>query len=279
MRAATKIVTLITCLFYILIFQASNAHCEPERYIVGIVPQQSSAELAKIWGPLLTKLNSITGMDFVFETAYSIPAFEDRLADGKYDFAYMNPYHYVVFHDKAGYQALAKEKGVKIQGILAVPKDSPIQNIAGLNGLRVAFPAPASFAATILPLASLKQQGIQVEPFYVSSHDSVYLAVARGYFDAGGGIERTFNNMDPQVKDALRILWRTAQYTPHALAALPRVPEAAKQAFLHGLEELSQTPQGQELLANANFKGFEPAKDEDWNDIRDLNISSIGHIR
>ncbi len=247
--------------------------------IVGVVPQQSPAELARRWGPLLTRLGELTGLEFVFETAPSIPVFEERLAAGRYDFAYMNPYHYVVFHDKGEYQALAREKGVRIRGILVVPRESTIQDVAELKGKRVAFPAPAAFAATILPLATLKSLGIEVTPAFVSSHDSVYLGVARHYFEAGGGIERTFQSMEPGIRDALRILWTTPPYTPHAMACHQRVSEQDRAAFVSGLERLGQTPEGQEILAKANFKGFEPARDEDWNDIRALGSVNPDIVR
>ena len=66
-------------------------------------------------------------------------------------------------------------------------------------------------------------RGIRFEPSYVSSHDSVYLAVYRGLYLAGGGVMRTFLNAPPEVRDQLRILWTTEGYTPHAVAALPSV--------------------------------------------------------
>ena len=256
----------------------TQAECA-ESFIVGVVPQQSPAELARRWGPLLSRLGELTGKEFVFETAPSIPVFEERLAAGRYDFAYMNPYHYVVFHDKRGYQALAKEKGVRIRGILVVPRESGIKDVAGLQGKRVAFPAPAAFAATILPLATLKSLGIEVAPTFVSSHDSVYLGVAKNYFEAGGGIERTFQSLDPGIRDTLRILWTTPPYTPHAMACHPRVPEPDRAAFVTSLERLGETPEGQEILAKANFKGFESARNEDWDDIRALSSVNPDIVR
>ena len=39
------------------------------------------------------------------------------------------------------------------------------------------------------------------------------------------------------------------------------------------MHEMTLDPQGQMLLAGIGFKGFEPAKSSDWNDIRQLHIS------
>ncbi|KOO10873.1 phosphate ABC transporter substrate-binding protein, partial [Vibrio xuii] len=134
-----------------------------------------------------------------------------------------NPYHYTVFHQVPGYQAIARQKDKRIKGIVVVHKDSPIQDIAELDKQKMAFPSPAAFAASIIPRAKMEQQGIEIIPSYVSSHDSVYMNVARGFFPAGGGVMRTFNNSAPEIRDQLKVLWTTPTYTPHAIAIHPRV--------------------------------------------------------
>ena len=68
----------------------------------GVVPQQSATKLAKQWVPLLNYLSEKTGHTIHFATAKDIPTFEQRCANGEYDLAYMNPYHYVVFHESPG---------------------------------------------------------------------------------------------------------------------------------------------------------------------------------
>jgi phosphonate transport system substrate-binding protein len=245
---------------------------------VGIVPQQSAAALAKVWVPVLSYLQERTGLILQFETAKDIPTFEQRLAAGEYDIAYMNPYHYIVFHAAPGYSAFAREKDTKLQGLIVVHKNSPIKSVAELEGKTMAFPAPGSFAATILPLTHLKSLGIRVTPNFASSHDSVYLGVARGFFPAGGGIARTFDNIPPEIRNELRILWKTPQYTPHALAAHPRLPAPTVRALQSALMGMDADPRGKELLVPLNFKGFEQGRDADWNDIRKLGIRALENV-
>ena len=127
-----------------------------------------------------------------------------NLSKGKYDIAYMNPYHFVVFNDSVGYRALARQKDKRIKGIVVVNANSTITSLDDLNGKQIAFPSPAAFAATIIPSAYLKQQGVIFTPRYVHSHDSVYLNVQRGFFNAGGGIIRTLNGVDENTRSAFR---------------------------------------------------------------------------
>ena len=242
---------------------------------VGIVPQQSASRLAEEWGPLLAELSRRSGVPLVFRTAPSIPGFEERLAKGAYDLAYMNPYHYVVFHKAAGYQAFAKEQDRRLKGILVVRKSSAYQRPADLAGKTVVFPAPAAFAASILPQAEFGRLKIAIDARFVASHDSVYRAVASGLQEAGGGIQRTLEASPPEVRDALRVLSETPAYTPHAFAAHPRVPGERVAKVLAAMVSMASDETGKRLLLPLAFKGLDGAQDKEWNDIRALDIDLL----
>jgi len=187
----------------------------------------------------------------------------------------MNPYHYVVFHAAAGYNAFAKEQERRIKGILVVRKDSAYRKTADLAGKTVVFPAPAAFAASILPQAEFGRLKIPIEAKFVASHDSVYRAVASGLQEAGGGIQRTFEAAPPEIRSALRVLTETPSYTPHAFAYHPRVPPEILAKVLLAMESLSGDEAGRRLLAPLAFKGIAAAQDKEWNDIRALDIKLL----
>ena len=262
------------CLVALLVVQV-QAQETPKALTLGIVPQQSASRLAEEWGPLLTELSRRSGVPLVFRTAPSIPVFEERLSKGAYDLAYMNPYHYVVFHKAAGYQAFAKEQDRRLKGILVVRKNSTYQRPADLAGKTVVFPAPAAFAASILPQAEFGRLKIAIDAKFVASHDSVYRAVASGLQEAGGGIQRTLEASPPEVRDALRVLTETPAYTPHAFAAHPSVPTATVAKVLAAMVSLAGDETGQHLLLPLAFKGLVGAQDKEWNDIRALDIDLL----
>ena len=149
-------VKLQKTIFFILFFILPGLSLAADKtYTFGIVPQQAPAALAKAWVPLLSFIEKQSNIKLRFKTDSSIPAFEKKLAQSVYDFAYMNPYHYTVFNNLPGYRAFAKQKGKKIQGILVVPKSSRAKSPADLAGGSLAFPAPAAFAASDLPRATI----------------------------------------------------------------------------------------------------------------------------
>ncbi|MFT5175377.1 MAG: phosphonate transport system substrate-binding protein [Gammaproteobacteria bacterium] len=248
---------------------------EPLTFTFGIVPQQLPSKLLQSWGPVLRYLQQRTGHRFVFRTAADIPTFEQRVTANEYDFAYMNPYHFTVYnHGDTGYQALAKAKDKRIHGILVVRKDSALRTLAELQGATLAFPAPAAFAASVLPRAHLKAESTEFDVRYVSSHDSVYKAVAKGLFPAGGGVLRTFNATDPAVRQQLRILWTSPGYTPHAIAVHPRVPQEVVESVRRALVVMADDEAGRLVLDRLKVKGFAAAANANWDDVRALRIDT-----
>lgn len=250
-----------------------NAHAETLTF--GIVPQQSAKKLAQTWSPMLAYLGENSGLELEFATAKDIPTFEKRLANGEYDIAYMNPYHFIVFNESAAYKALAKQLDKNIYGVIVVAKDSDINTISDLKGKTLAFPAPAAFAATIIPQTSLQNLALDISSQYVSSHDSVYLNVQRGIFQAGGGVMRTLNATRPAVRESLRILWKSPGYTSHAIATNANVRDRDRAALLKAMLNANDDPVAKALLKGIAFKGFEEANDNNWDDVRSLGIERI----
>jgi len=254
----------------------SNIYAAENKVITfGVVPQQSASKMAKLWNPILEYLQKETGYKFRFKTAKNIPTFEERIVAGKYDIAYMNPYHYTVFHQEPGYNAIAHAKDKRIHGIIVVHKDSSYKTLADLQGKKLSFPSPAAFAATLLTEAQLAKENIKYSKKYVSSHDSVYRNVAAKRFAAGGGVIRTMKNMEDKISSQLRILWKSNGYTPHAIATHPDMDKAVAKKIQDALAGMHKNEQGLKLVKSIKLKGFVKADNNKWDDVRRMNIKFL----
>lgn len=265
--------------FFILLLafaQTGDAQTEDEQVLsFGVVPQQAAEKLAKQWIPVLRLLSEKTGLKIEFATAPSIPEFERRLADGAYDFAYMNPHHFTLFNEAPGYRALARQRNHVIHGIIVVSADLNIESLEELAGKNLAFPAPGAFAATLITRAFLDSGAPGYRATFVNSHDSVYRAVAEGLFDAGGGIVRTYNKIDDSLRKKLEVLWISPGYTGHAFAAHPRISDEILQGLQVAMIEMDTTAEGKDLLESLGMNGFQKASDTDWDDVRSLDIERV----
>ncbi len=265
--------TIFTTAFFFSIAVAPLLSHAEEEYSFGIVPQSNGSKLSKLWSPILKYLEERSGVNLRFATTRNINTFEKRLSDGKYDIVYMNPYHYIVAHKQQGYNAIAKAKNKRLRGIIVALKDSTYRSINDLDNTELAFPSKA-FAANLVPNAALSKANLSYSSKYVSSHDSVYRNIARGRFAAGGGVMRTFKSTAPEYRNKLKVLWKSNGYTPHAFAVHPRVPQAVVEKLQRALLEMENDPKGKALLKKIRLKGIEKGRDQDWNDVRALNIES-----
>lgn len=242
--------------------------------IFAVVPQQTATDMATVWGPVLQYIGKKTGYSIRFQASRDMQTFEQRLNEGEFDIAYINPYQYISARKKI-YDVFAKEKDKKLKGIVVVLANSPYKSLEELNNVTMAFPGPTAFAATLLPMAYMAQKNLSITPAYVLSHESVYLAVAKGLYPAGGGVEKTFESMPIDIRQKLRILWTSEGFTPHAIAAHSRVPKEVVDKIAAVLFEMDKDAKGRELLDALNFKGITPAKDDDYQDVRAISSALV----
>lgn len=239
----------------------------------GVVPQQSPVKLFKKWKPIVDYLSKETGYRIVLKTEKSIAAFEKELYQGVYDFAYMNPYHYIVAHRDQSYQAHIRANKM-IRGILVAPQpieDKHLADYVQKKEHSYLFPSANAFAATLLlKYELLTEFGIDLNTLknykYVNSHDSVYKGVARGVGDLGGGVQRTFMNFTHnRDKQKLHVIYKTKPYPSHPFAFKKTMASTAQEKIAAALLALPD-----ELKQGLSMKKMIKTSNQEYDAIRDL---------
>lgn len=240
-----------------------------QSYILGVVPQQSPLILYKKWMPVVNYLSSATGLDIQFRTEKSIVEFEKSLYAGKYDLAYMSPYHYVIANKKQGYQSVVRRKK-DIKGILVAPHESSEDAIN--SNTTFLFPSANAFAATlVMKYELLEKYGLDLNKTqnfkYVNSHDSVYKGVARNFGGLGGGVQRTFDNLNSEDdKKKLKILYVTKGYPSHPIAIKPTMLADDKNILVEAMLSMPV-----EILSTLSMEEIKIVDDAEYDVIRELS--------
>jgi len=215
-----------------------------------IVPQLTASQTYTQWSPVLDRVGKSAELCFDLIVPATIPQFETDLANGRPDFVFMNPYHVVMKWREHQYVPLVASSE-PIFGVLTVKKDSKYIALKDLSYGKIAFPAPNSFAASLLIRSLLANNGIPFEPVYVKTHSNVYRSVVRGDVAiAGGGIESTLMAEPSELKDELRVLAETKRYTSHPFSANARIPKAIQDRVQTAFLNLAKTADGAELLSH-----------------------------
>ena len=222
-------------------------------YSVYIVPQTAISQLYSHWVPLLEHLGKRSNQCFELIVPATIPVFEKQLLNGKADFAFVNPHHAVMAFKAHQYIPLIADGKNKLDGLIVVRADSNINKLKDLNHSKIVFPAPNAFAASLLIRSFLMQEGIVFEPIYVKSHKNVYWSVMTGDVPAGGGVNNTFFRELDEIKNQLRILYKTPMFMPHPFIANPRVPPNVQRAVQDAFLSMKKDPALAELLNNVQI--------------------------
>lgn len=255
---------------------SDSLFAETRAYVFGVVPQFDARRIQDIWHPVLKSLTDRTGIEFELKPSPSIPEFEKAFSTGEYDVAYMNPYHLIEANRSQGYLPMVRDVGQVLYGIIVVRKDSPIQRVEELDGKTIAFPAPNALGAALIPRAEFSRKfHINVMPRYVRSHTSVYLNVVLGQTDAGGGVQNTLEQQKPEVREALRILYRTMEAAPHPIAVHPRVPEKDREQITAALIDLGAGEEGRAMLAKIPIQRIGKTNLADYEPLRSMGLQDF----
>jgi len=107
---------------------------------------------------------------------------------------------YLVTINEGARRVCAKEKDRKLVGIIVVRNDSPYRNVSQLSGQVIASRAALAFAASVLTRDYLPSQGVNISPWYVTSHHYRIPDRRQRSYPAGGGIAQT---LEKEVRAAV----------------------------------------------------------------------------
>ena len=244
-----------------------------QSFSIGVVPQFEARKIHQIWGPILQALESRTGHRFELVGSPTIPEFEVEFLEGKFDFVYMNPYHLIMANDAHGYQPIVRDIGRQLFGVLVTDKQGGISDVRQLAGKTIAFPAPNALGASLQMRQELHDLfGLEIQPRYVKTHDSVYLNVLLGQTAAGGGVQKTLNRQAANIRERLQIIHKTRPVAPHPLAAHPRVPPEVVEQVVEALLALGESDQGKALLSGIPIKKIGRCSLDDYQVLREMKL-------
>ncbi len=260
----------------VLIAVSGSAVARRPHYLrFGVLPLQSPTMLAGMFLPLTDALQSALHQPVEFVTAPSFASFMRRVRRREYDIIYLNPLLYTRARHW-GYHVIVKVAGEPFAGILVVRRDSPIRALGPHTlppGLRIGFPDPNAYAATIMTRQFMEARGIHVnrnmKVKYFGSQDSALMAVYYGMVDMAGTWLPSLRSMPRHVQRALRIVAQTPPQPQMPIAVRDNMPVRDTDLIRKVLTHLTTTANGREVLRHLGFsRGFVVARDREYDGVK-----------
>lgn len=252
----------------------SPAWAEQGTYRFGVLPLQSPNKLAEMFLPLAKALSARLGRPVQFVTAPSFSSFMERVSHRDYDILYLNPLLCARAREH-GYHVVAKVAGEPFTGILVVRKDSHLKDMDPGDlpaHLRIGFPDPGAYAATVMTRRYLTRLGINVDQRfqvkYFGSQDSALMALYSGLVDVAGTWKPSLRSMPQDVRNDLRVIAETLPEPQMPIAVRNDMPQADANAIVEVLTKLDRTHGGRAILARMELpQGFVAANDREYDKV------------
>lgn len=236
----------------------------PDTVKLGLLPLYSAITLNKRFAPLAAYLSRQTGRDFRLVIPRDFEDFVHQVRSGEIDFAYQNPYVYLLLAREGYLENLAltvskepDEPRSTFRGVIITAKNSSIQGVRDLPGKKIMIVSHKSAGGYRFQKLFLRGQGIAIEEVAElvegKRHEEVVLAVYRGQVEAGFVRESALGVVRDLVDmDQIRVLARTPYYPNWPVAAYKGVDAQLAAQVQEALISLTDT----HLLRQVGVEGF-----------------------
>lgn len=247
------------------------------------VPAVNSEQLAVSADELAKLLEQETGCKVKGSVGTSYSAVVEAMGAGRVDVGWLNPFGYVLAHDKYGVEPLliTTRRGLRSYfGVIITRKDSGINTIKDLKGKRFAFVDALSTSGTIYPQLAMMAAGIDPkkdlgQTIFAMGHDKVVLAVYQKQVDAGaiyggGGSDARARVVGtiPDVMAQTKVIGHTDPIPNDNVSVRKDLPPDVKARLKAALLKISATDAGRRILESYDIDGLQPVQDSDYNSIR-----------
>ena len=262
MRYLTKLLLALVVLLH-----PWTASAQQTPLAFGVLNQQSPALTAERWNPILHYASTVSGVPLQLKMGRTVQDTDAMMARGEFDFVFTN-HNFQSEFDTLGFKVIARWAGEPIRAVIAVPADSPIQNLHQLEGKRVSFPSTDAFVAYAVPLVALKRAGVRVEQVFGGNQEGTLAQLKAKRIEAGAVNSRFLSQYAEREHVQFREIYVSEGFPDLAVIAHPRVPAATVERVRRALLGMSSDPVAAPVLILAKSKGFEPAVDRDYDGVR-----------
>lgn len=231
----------------------------PSKLVLVFVPSQQTETILFNGSQIARMLTTVLGIPVEGVVSTSYTAAVEAMCAGRADIGALNPFSYVLAHQKCGVEVAAISVRFGLPFYLSqinVGANTGITKVEQLQGKRFAFVDPASTSGYLFPSAMLKKMGYDPDKFFgqtifAGSHPNVILAIYRGQVDGGASFQDarlTVQKQFPDVRDKVTPIAWTDPIPNDTWSVSASLPPDLKAKVKDRLLRIARTEEGKEAL-------------------------------
>jgi ABC-type phosphate/phosphonate transport system substrate-binding protein len=208
--------------------QSDNNKEEIASYIFGVYPALPISQVEKVFAPVALEISQAIGHKIHFQSSSTYEKYSERIAREEFDIAFIHPFDYVLFAEKANYVPIAQKNEV-LSAVFVVPQEcASILGMRDLKGKRVAMP-PEGSAVSYMVKHTLKQAGLDpgkdMTLRYFNTHSSALHDILIGNSDVACTCRSVLRYFEGKMGIGLKV-FAESDSIPHSVFVVhSRIPE------------------------------------------------------
>lgn len=243
--------SIVACL--ILVLGAASAHAQDGAYRFSPVNQYDINLTAAYWNPIIQYVSETSGVKLSLKIGRTSADTTAYVLAQEVEVVFSN-HLFSPEREKLGWKVFGRRQMPPVHGQIVVPADSPITELAQLQGHEVAFPGPEALIAYKFPYAQLLSKGVDVKVVFGGNQNGALAQLFSGKVKAVGGNSQLIEGYARREDKKFRVLWSSEPLYDLALMASGKVPEKDVKAIAQAFFNMHKDPRGKEILHEASTK-------------------------
>jgi phosphonate transport system substrate-binding protein len=206
---------------------------------------------AAYWNPIIAWVSERSGVPLQLKIGRTSADTTAYVLAQEVEFIFSN-HMFSPEREQLGWKIFGRRLTPPVRSQIIVAADSPITDLAQLQGQEVAFPGPEATVAYKFPYAQLLNRNIAAKPVFAGNMDAALAQLFNRKVAAAGVNSQLAEGYARREGKAYRTLWQSGPLHDLALMAAAKVPDKDVKAVARAFIAMHQDPRGREILEKAS---------------------------
>ena len=225
----------------------SFARAQQEGYRFSPVNQFDINLTAAYWNPIISYVSAKSGIKLSLKIGRTSADTTSFVLAQEVEFMFSNHF-FSPERERLGWKVFGRRQMPPIYSQIVVPQDSPIMNLAQLNGEQVGFAGPEALIGYKFAYAHLLSKSIDIKVVFGGNQNAALVQLFSGKVAAVGGNSQLIEGYAKREGKRFRVLWSSEPLYDLALMVSGKVPAKDLAAISSAFYNMHKDPQGKDIL-------------------------------
>lgn len=206
---------------------------------------------AAYWNPIIAYVSEKSGVKLQLKIGRTSADTTAYVLTQEVEFIFSN-HMFSPEREKLGWKVFGRRLTPPLHAQIVVLQDSPITDLAQLQGKDMAFPGPEALVAYKFPAAHLASRKIDAKLVFGGNMDAAFAQLVSGKVAAVGTNSQLAEGYARREGKKLRVLWASPPLYDLALMSAANVPDKVQKAVAQAFLGMHQDPRGRDTLQKAS---------------------------